>query len=90
MKKKLGNLNKNTSMKKHLSKMWKNGKLSKAVLQIKSNGEIVEWTSNKECNRNGYVNVYLYCNGKNNHKFKECEWYYKSDYEKMLEGIATS
>lgn len=77
--------------KRHLSEMLVNGKSSKVVLQIKPNGEILEWASNKECKRNGYTNVYLYCNGKNNHYFKGSRWYYKSEYEqKLLEELEAS
>jgi len=55
---------------------------SKIVLQIKSNGEIKEWTSTAECGRNGFNqgSVAAACRGeysKQKHHYKDSEWYYK-------------
>ena len=60
----------------------------KAVIQINQDGSIKEWTCAFEANKYGYSNkcISACCRGnynkKDNHTYKGCEWYFKSDYEK--------
>lgn len=64
-----------------------NVKLAKKVIQVFPDGSTKEWESVAECYRNGYSHIADACRGEYHsygHKFKECEWYYKDEYEKML------
>jgi group I intron endonuclease len=72
--------------KEKISKQKKgvpNTKLAKPLIQEKPNGEIVEWSSVRECKDNGYYGVDRVCRGERPRAY-ECKWYYKTDYEKML------
>ena len=66
--------------------------LSIPVVQVKDSGEVIEWKSIAECNANGFIQsaVSQCCNNKyhprcrNHRRYKQSEWYFKADYEKML------
>ena len=62
-----------------ISKKMTNGKLSKKVLQFTLDGEFIrEWTSARECGRNGfkYPNVAACCRGERK-SYKGFMWRYK-------------
>lgn len=64
--------------------------LSIPIVQIMENGEIKEWESAKICAETlkaSASHITNAVNGKNRklgHKFKDCLWYKKDDYQKML------
>lgn len=64
-------------------------KKRKPIIQIDENGSIKEWTGAIEaakCLKLNYTSISACCRGnynkKDNHTYKGCEWYFKSDYEK--------
>lgn len=66
-------------------------KLSKPIIEIKEDGTIKEWDSIIGCSRVincSATHLTNAVNGKNHqrgHYFRNSQWYFKNDYEKMLE-----
>lgn len=59
-----------------------NMKKRKPLVQVMPNGDRMEWESTREVGRNTEYkqsNVAAACRGENNHKYKNCEWYYKDE-----------
>lgn len=68
--------------------------LSKPIVQIKDDGEVVHWGGITEAHKNGFLQsaVCMCCNNKfhnekkvkSHRRYKQSEWYFESDYMKML------
>lgn len=73
-----------------------NLKLAKQICQCTLEDELIKiWVSMQECERHGFLAaaVCKCCkkefNRKGNNVYKKSKWYYKDDYEKMLEDLAS-
>lgn len=99
-----GNKKRSITCKKIVhTKEWNNkvgDALKIPLIQVKDDGEIIEWGSLSEANEHGFIQsaVSQCCNNKfhleknlkSHRRYKKSEWYFKKDYEKMLEEEFTS